>query len=945
VFNTIKAWLSKPSKAAKRPNRMILQLHPLEDRFMPAVTRQALLDTFNTGVAVVRDAAAVTKVVQTVAADVPLVAENLSQVTKLADSLQAALAAVTDPGAAVDPDLQQIARALEQAVPGTTVQRLSLSPDANNNLVLVTYDKDITITPQFTVGGQTGFSYFDDHVNGRLGGSLAAGPVKVRVHLEYGVDLVNGVPSFYVAANDPTKNPKPLLAVDPITLTGAVSGNLAIKSLANVTASGAASGSLAGQVTLADTADGVNDGRVRASALGASARGTVTGSLNLPDLKFTVKVPVLDSITWSGKLGGSFVGNVFKATDIQFTSKPDAMQLLKQAASGLLSKFAGDNLPLLGDKSFLDLLNKAQDKLGGVSVLSKLGLSLDSVKSLAPKALGAITGATNLAGLRAALGSKFQVLPAYKDTELDKAVTDLINGKQVELIRYTNSLEKEWKDSASVSSPPIPLLPGLTASGSLGVEGNVGGRLFVGVGVDTTGAFIDPKTSFTLYGGARAFAEGSLTLFGLAGASVDVGVGAKLEAGVKLNDPDPTDGKIYLDEVLNPNKGVLDSLLASTKLFAQAEANGFVRAKLELPWPLPDVTLFEKEFAAESLWSFSKDNKVLTPDGKTTFRALALTPDQPLDVDALVRVENGQRVLVLDGSAEANGIDVRLSRTEDGKVKVTWFGKGEGTVANIARVRFVGSPTADRLDVDPTLTVPIIADGGAGNDFLSGGAGNDTLSGGAGADELIGQGGNDVLTGGAGRNILRGGAGNDLLTAGDDGDMLFGDDGADTLIGGAGGDVMDGGAGNDVMDGGAGNDQMLGGLGSDTMSGGDGNDVMDGGDGNDVMDGGAGDDIMDGGAGSDTMSGGLGKDRMGGGAGADRIDGGDGNDIVRGGAGNDTLLGGNGNDLLGGRTGSRSASPTPTGSSTKSTAARTGTTSWSSGGWTRPPGPSWPTTS
>src|SRR5207248_6214689 len=165
--------------------------------------------------------------------------------------------------------------------------------DANNNLVLINYDKDITIPTQFSVSGSTGFSYFDDHVNGTLSGNLAASNTTVHVHLTYGVDVdvVNGKPLFYVADQS-------AVTVDPVTLSGSVKGDLAIRSLANVHAEGAVAGSLGGKVTLSDTQDGLSDHRVRASALGASASGAVNGSLALNNIQFTLHVPVLDSITF-----------------------------------------------------------------------------------------------------------------------------------------------------------------------------------------------------------------------------------------------------------------------------------------------------------------------------------------------------------------------------------------------------------------------------------------------------------------------------------------------------------------------------------------------------------------------------------------------------------------------------------------------------------------------
>ena len=55
--------------------------------------------------------------------------------------------------------------------------------------------------------------------------------------------------------------------------------------------------------------------------------------------------------------------------------------------------------------------------------------------------------------------------------------------------------------------------------------------------------------------------------------------------------------------------------------------------------------------------------------------------------------------------------------------------------------------------------IPLVADGGQGDDVLIGGAGNDTLRGGDGDDVLIGGAGADVLDGGPGSNVILDSAG------------------------------------------------------------------------------------------------------------------------------------------------------------------------------------------
>ena len=256
---------------------------------------------------------------------------------------------------------------------------------------------------------------------------------------------------------------------------------------------------------------------------------------------------------------------------------------------------------------------------------------------------------------------------------------------------------------------------------------------------------------------------------------------------------------------------------------------------------------------------------------------------------------------------------------------------------------------------------------------FSGGEGNDTLDGSATAVRLVANGdaGDDYLTGGAADDQLRGGDGNDTLEGGDGNDTLIGDRGADTFKGGKGDDRMiwNNGDGSDIMSGGEGIDVVevngsansgdefvlaakdgkaifdrlnlvpfkltvdtseqfeVNGLGGDdsfkvkdlsgtdvnlvTFSGGEGNDTLDGsatavrlvanGDaGDDYLTGGAADDQLRGGDGNDTLEGGDGNDTLIGDRGADTFKGGKGDDrmIWNNGDGSDMMSGGEGIDVV-----------------------------------------------
>lgn len=98
----------------------------------------------------------------------------------------------------------------------------------------------------------------------------------------------------------------------------------------------------------------------------------------------------------------------------------------------------------------------------------------------------------------------------------------------------------------------------------------------------------------------------------------------------------------------------------------------------------------------------------------------------------------------------------------------------------------------DRNDkVQSRAFVPMIVNGGPGNDIITGGEAS---------DELDGDRGDDTIDAGRGDDLLRGGLGIDHLSGGI---------GKDRLIGGPGGDTLDGGNGLDEFDAGAGKDTIL----------------------------------------------------------------------------------------------------------------------------------------
>ncbi|MDH7499332.1 MAG: hypothetical protein QHH30_02995 [candidate division NC10 bacterium] len=86
--------------------------------------------------------------------------------------------------------------------------------------------------------------------------------------------------------------------------------------------------------------------------------------------------------------------------------------------------------------------------------------------------------------------------------------------------------------------------------------------------------------------------------------------------------------------------------------------------------------------------------------------------------------------------------------------------------ANIQRIEISLGEGNDHAHIAGNIALPVVMDGGAGNDHLKAGRGPATLLEGDGNDLLIGGPGNDTLVGANGNDILVGGPGTDTLDGG-----------------------------------------------------------------------------------------------------------------------------------------------------------------------------------
>jgi hypothetical protein len=161
--------------------------------------------------------------------------------------------------------------------------------------------------------------------------------------------------------------------------------------------------------------------------------------------------------------------------------------------------------------------------------------------------------------------------------------------------------------------------------------------------------------------------------------------------------------------------------------------------------------------------------------------------------------------------------------------------------AVVTPVIFVTLADKDDTFRGASQPIPILVDGGDGNDTLFSGAGVQGLLNGANGVDTV-----DYSSHAQPVNVSLDNAANDggaedggaenaqnveRITGGNGNDLLAGSPAANRLDGGPGGDVLDGGAGEDYLLGSAGNDQLTGGADADTYAAGEGDDSVNASDG------------------------------------------------------------------------------------------------------------------
>ncbi len=264
------------------------------------------------------------------------------------------------------------------------------------------------------------------------------------------------------------------------------------------------------------------------------------------------------------------------------------------------------------------------------------------------------------------------------------------------------------------------------------------------------------------------------------------------------------------------------------------------------------------------------------PTYSSSFNLRLLNPNAPGAV-----VENG--TLFILGTPERDYVRLHPAAGGDGStgVIVETLLDGDWTRQSfhqpISDVELLLDHGNNSLDISPTLTLPVVAEFGSGNDFFRGGQGPTTVIDQGGRNTLLLGDADHDLTLGNGRDYVRTGAGNDTINPGGGDNIILAGDG-DNIINPSspdynssrGNDFIRTGNGNDTINPSRGNDNVHSGAGDDLIRMlGSGNHFVDAGAGNDVVLGGAGSDRLFGHDGDDLLIGGLGGDYLSGGGGAD----------------------------------------------------------------------------
>ena len=160
---------------------------------------------------------------------------------------------------------------------------------------------------------------------------------------------------------------------------------------------------------------------------------------------------------------------------------------------------------------------------------------------------------------------------------------------------------------------------------------------------------------------------------------------------------------------------------------------------------------------------------VTDKDGSSATRTLTVTvAAASVEPDPLLP---GQSALFVGGTTGDDRIQIKsMKNSTDVQVSLDSehpkAGYEQAFGGLFSRIVVYGGAGNDWIQVENSITLPVLLDGGAGNDWLMGGSGSNILIGGEGDDRLFGNALRNLLIGGLGHDVLSAGHGQDILIGG-----------------------------------------------------------------------------------------------------------------------------------------------------------------------------------
>jgi fibronectin type 3 domain-containing protein len=505
-------WFNAPKKSV--PKRAF-QFESLEKRELMDAALASHLTTFNQGLDKFRldsdrIAAAAWK---TDVADLPVLESTLDK------SLGSVIRNLTPGNISVTESLD--AALADLAAHGFAVDYLNSTPNVAGNFLEVrriVNPHNVALSP-LTVGGKEGFDYLNRSV-GDLTGTMAGELSNLSGTLRFIVDASG----FRIGADSQLSG--------KIAAQGAVKGAYDIGVLDDVRFKGNAT--LNGNLSLKFK----DQGGDRELSLGeathnANVIGKLNGKVGLNG-EFRTDLPGLTEVKWSGKFDAQIRDKRLRT--MQDFVLPNYTNIAKAAGVGLLAELKNTewfaNLEAYFDKEVPYVDESVGDLLGIDSDIGN-GIKILGVQVLTPN-------------------------------DAKTAMQNFINGKNVNLVKF--DLDQDIKlASKKFTDPPITLaqvdfIPGV-ASGVLEafLNGSAKFSIDIHAGVDSLGAYLDPKTRLGIDGSIEGGIKGTLKVFGhdLAEAKGSL----VLDAGIGVQPLDRQgDGRVHFSEF----QGDLEDNLIST---------------------------------------------------------------------------------------------------------------------------------------------------------------------------------------------------------------------------------------------------------------------------------------------------------------------------------------------------------------------------------------------